>query len=244
MKWNGTLPERSESLYTLLLRLNAPLQSWGSGSVYDSRETDDMPTKSGVTGILAAALGRKRGEPLEDLLELKFGVRVDCQGVKLNDFQVTHMGEKLNANLANKAYLSDATFLVGLGHEEFGFLKKIEEALTHPVFSVFLGRRSCPPTQPMVKGIWEGDVYQNLYDYEWTVPEWRRKELFRFFDTLRLRIVMEDAGGKVAKKDVPLSFSPFRREYGYRYMKEMTGKTVCKEQENTATEHDPMLELG
>ena len=63
------LPERSESLYTLLLRLSAPLQSWGSGSVYDNRETDDMPTKSGVTGILAAALGRKRGESLEDLLE-------------------------------------------------------------------------------------------------------------------------------------------------------------------------------
>ena len=149
------LPERSESLYTLLLRLSAPLQSWGSGSVYDNRETDDMPTKSGVTGILAAALGRKRGESLEDLQELRFGVRVDCQGVRLNDFQVTYMGEKLNANLSSKVYLSDAMFLVGLGHEKLEFLKRIEDALIHPVFSVFLGRRSCPPTQPMVKGIWQ-----------------------------------------------------------------------------------------
>lgn len=238
------LPERSESLYTLLLRLSAPLQSWGSGSVYDNRETDDMPTKSGVTGILAAALGRKLGESLEDLQELRFGVRVDCQGVRLNDFQVTYMGEKLNANLSSKVYLSDAMFLVGLGHEKLEFLKRIEDALIHPVFSVFLGRRSCPPTQPMVKGIWEGDVYQNLFDYEWMVPEWRRRELFRFSDTLRLRIVMEDVRGDAAKKDVPLSYSPFRREYGYRYVKEMAGKTVYREQVYTATEHDPMLELG
>lgn len=61
-------------MYTLLLRLSAPLQSWGSGSMYDSRDTDYMPTKSGVLGMLAAALGRKRDESLEDLQKLKFEI--------------------------------------------------------------------------------------------------------------------------------------------------------------------------
>ena len=51
------MQRRSDTLYTLLLRLGAPLQSWGSESMYDRRETDMMPTKSGVIGMLAAALG-------------------------------------------------------------------------------------------------------------------------------------------------------------------------------------------
>ena len=101
----------SDGLYTWLLRLSAPLQSWGSESVYDNRETDYMPTKSGVIGMIAAALGRKRDAMLDDLANLRFGVRIDCQGVRLHDFQITQMGEKLNANLSNRVYLSDATHM-------------------------------------------------------------------------------------------------------------------------------------
>ena len=112
------------SLYTLLLRLSAPLQSWGSESMFDTRETDYMPTKSGIIGMCAAALGRKRDEPLEDLACLEFGVRADCQGTKLNDFQITQMGGKLNSNLSYRAYLSDAIFLAGLSSENEMFLKK------------------------------------------------------------------------------------------------------------------------
>lgn len=230
-------------MYTLLLRLSAPLQSWGSESVYDNRETDYMPTKSGVIGMLAAALGRKRDDPLEDLAKLEFGVRVDQQGTRLNDFQITQMGGKLNANLSNKVYLSDAVFLAGLSCEDERFLKDLEDALKHPRFAVFLGRRSCPPTQPLVLGIRTGGLYQSLLKEDWLVPDWRRRSLFRFSDQLLLRIVLDDVQGGAIKKDVPVSFSPFRREYGYRYLKEMPGKTVEKGQCLVSTEHDPMMEL-
>lgn len=233
----------SDGLYTLLLRLSAPLQSWGSESVYDNRETDYMPTKSGVIGMLAAALGRKRDDALEDLAKLEFGVRIDKQGTRLNDFQITEMGEKLNANLSNKVYLSDAIFLVGLSCENVEFLKDLENALKHPRFAVFLGRRSCPPTQPLVLGIRDSDLYLSLLEEEWLVPDWRRKSLFRFSDKLHLRIVTDNVQGGTVKKDVPVSFSPFRREYRYRYMKEMPGKTVAKDQCLVSTDHDPMMEL-
>lgn len=202
-----------------------------------------MPTKSGVIGMLAAALGRKRDDPLEDLAKLEFGVRVDQQGTRLNDFQITQMGGKLNANLSNKVYLSDAIFLAGLSCEDVGFLKELEDALKHPRFAVFLGRRSCPPTQPLVLGIRDRDLYPSLLEEEWLVPDWRRKSLFRFSDKLHLRIVTDDVQGETIKKDVPVSFSPFRREYGYRYMKEMPGKAVAKGQCFVSTEHDPMVEL-
>ena len=84
---DSTVQKGSDTLYTLLLRLSAPLQSWGSGSFYDRRETDYMPTKSGIIGMLAAALGRKRNESLDDLAELNFGVRIDLPGTKLRRWE-------------------------------------------------------------------------------------------------------------------------------------------------------------
>ena len=45
---------------TLLLRLAAPLQSWGADSKFETRKTNREPTKSGVIGLLAAALGLRR----------------------------------------------------------------------------------------------------------------------------------------------------------------------------------------
>ena len=64
---------------TLLLRLAAPLQSWGSDSKFETRKTDREPTKSGVVGLLAAALGLRRDdtEGLARLNGLRFAVRAD-----------------------------------------------------------------------------------------------------------------------------------------------------------------------
>ena len=47
---------------TLLLRLAAPLQSWGSDSKFDIRRTGREPTKSGVVGLLTAAKGLRRDD--------------------------------------------------------------------------------------------------------------------------------------------------------------------------------------
>ena len=52
---------------TLLLRLAAPLQAWGIDSKFNIRQTGNVPSKSGVVGLLAAALGRTRDESVEDL---------------------------------------------------------------------------------------------------------------------------------------------------------------------------------
>ncbi len=90
-------------LATLLLRLAGPLQSWGISSRYASRDTGAEPSKSGVIGILAAALGLPRGTDLSavrisgsepfDLTRLRMGVRVDCEGVPGYDFQTAGGGD-------------------------------------------------------------------------------------------------------------------------------------------------------
>lgn len=68
---------------TLLLRLAAPLQAWGADSKFETRKTGREPTKSGVIGLLAAALGLRRdeSEALTRLTGLRFGVRVEREGL-------------------------------------------------------------------------------------------------------------------------------------------------------------------
>ena len=64
---------------TLLMRLAGPMQSWGTTSRFDQRDTGKEPSKSGVVGLLAAVLvhAEKRTAdpvgPTEDAL----GRRID-----------------------------------------------------------------------------------------------------------------------------------------------------------------------
>ena len=64
---------------TLLLRLVGPMQSWGTTSRFDERDTGKEPSKSGVIGLLAAALGidRENWVDLAPLTRLRMGVRHD-----------------------------------------------------------------------------------------------------------------------------------------------------------------------
>lgn len=219
------------------------MQSWGSASLFDTRETDYAPTKSGVVGMLAAALGRKRNASLEDLTSVKYGVRIDRQGERVTDFQITDMGGKYNSNLSYRTYLCDAIFLVGLESDNLSKLEELEYALRNPVYALFLGRRSCPPGLPLVLGIREKELYDALSQEEWLVPEWGRRSEFGFGDKIKLRILVEDEKSGTLVKDKPISFSPYKREYAYRQIAEGKSKTIDRGKTLYSTEHDPMEEL-
>ena len=123
----------------LLLRLAAPLQAWGSNSKFIIRNTEREPTKSGVVGMLAAALGIQRNDDpkkLEPLTALRFGVRVEKEGRFLKDFHMVHSPK--TTDVTERHYLSDAVFLVALESEDTVFLQKIAEALQHPVYPLYL----------------------------------------------------------------------------------------------------------
>ena len=74
---------------TLLIRLEGPMQSWGTTSRFDQRDTGKEPSKSGVIGLLAAALGydREDWQNVEPLTQLKMGVRHDRPGILKRDYQ-------------------------------------------------------------------------------------------------------------------------------------------------------------
>lgn len=228
---------------TLLLRLAGPLQAWGVDSKFETRRTGREPSKSGVIGLLAAALGRKRDEPVDDLAALRFGVRVDKEGQLLHDYHTVQM---LNGKtyVTHRYYLSDATFLVGLESENEVWLEEIKEAILHPVFSLFLGRRSCIPTQPIVVGIRKTSLMDTLKNEPWQLSTWMQKqEQKKGHHFLRLLVdASTDDQGAVALKDLPVSFNPANRRYAYRAVKELPA-IFLEDVLPKETEHDALAEL-
>lgn len=224
---------------TLLLRLAGPLQSWGAESKFEIRRTMKFPTKSGVIGMLAAALGYSREESLDKLNRLKFGVRIDREGKLLRDYH-TAVGDK--PYITNRYYLSDAVFLVGLESDDADLLSDIEKAIKNPVYPLFLGRRSCPPTMPLLLGVREADLITALKSEQWLLTEWRQKQIYDSSDR-RLRIITDsdDNNGAVIR-DVPVSFSPVYRRFAWRNVKDHG--YIEKSVDIEPTEHDAMSELG
>lgn len=221
---------------TLLLRLAGALQSWGTEAKFDERRTMNFPTKSGVIGMLAAAQGRSREDTLEDLNTLKFGVRIDQAGELLRDYHTAKGIQEKNAYITTRYYLADAVFLVGFESTDTDFLRQIENDLRNPAFPLFLGRRSCPPTQPLVCGIREADLLTALQQEPWLVADWRKQNVAQ--SERRLRILIDDENdGEAVLRDVPLSFSRNHRRFSWRNVAELNDIYM------EPTKHDPMAEL-
>lgn len=221
---------------TLLLRLAGPLQAWGADSRFERRMTGREPSKSGVIGMLAAALGRRRTADISDLAALRFGVRLDQPGTLEHDFQ-TARGKK--SYVTYRYYLADAVFLVGLEGDDV-FLGEIEHALQYPYFSLFLGRRACPPTGKLSLGIRNMALEAALQTEPWQAAAWYKKRHER---EQRQLIMVCDAlpeeNALYATADTPISFSQFNRQFAFRGTTRRFVKNNCLE----PTEHDPFSEM-
>ena len=228
----------------LLLRLAGPMQAWGVRSRFTVRSTELAPTKSGVIGMLAAAVGRRRTDPIEDLIKLRFGVRKDQPGTVIRDFHTARtLDGRSSMPLSNRYYLADAVFLAGIEGDE-ALLEGIDEALRHPAFPLYLGRRSCPPTHPVSLGLREAALLDALRAEPWLASEWFRR---RRREGLNAEILIdqeavpveERAGDARGSRDVPLSFDPRRRDYGFREVERLMVRVGTPEPDT----HDPMAEL-
>jgi len=149
----------------LLLRLAAPMQSWGDHSTFTVRDTATVPTRSALIGMIAAAQGRRRGEPVSDLLALDFTVRIDRPGTVMQDYHTVGGGlppaqtvptaeggrkEKGKTTIVSRRfYLADAVFIVAVTGPD-SIVDQVHKALTSPVWAPYLGRRSCPVEHPFL----------------------------------------------------------------------------------------------
>ncbi len=196
----------------LLLRLSGPFQSWGVQSRFGVRDTGLEPSKSGVAGLLCAALGRPRHAPLEDIAALRMGVRADQEGRLLRDYHTAGKGGFLRASgtvekeqliVSSRYYLADARFLVALEGDDL-LLLRLHAALRDPVWPLYLGRKAFPPGEP----VWLPDGYrpgehliEALERYPWLGTDERRRPE-------QVRVVIDDPQGPEVRPDaVPPSFA-------------------------------------
>lgn len=143
-------------MHTLLLRLAGPMQSWGTTSRFDQRDTTKEPSKSGVIGLLAAALGIDRevwDDDLRALAGLRMGVRHDRPGVLKQDYQTAQniisadRSKTHPTAVTMRDYLADAVFLVGLEGTNRNLLERAHAALQNPMWPLALGRKSYVPAE-------------------------------------------------------------------------------------------------
>lgn len=177
------------SAYTLFLRLEGPLQAWGDNSKFVIRRTMEAPTKSGVIGMLCAALGVSRSEASEEwlprLCTLIMGVRIDAPGLRWWDYHTVGAGmrmriaeaegkTKLGAMLTRREYLCDASFLVALQSDDESLIYELREAIKKPKWTLYLGRKSCPPGRPLLESENQDRTFPNL-ESALTSVEWHRR---------------------------------------------------------------------
>jgi CRISPR system Cascade subunit CasD len=162
----------------LLLRLDAPLMSFGAPIVDQHGVTGDIPLPSMVAGLLGNALGFRRtdGERLQRLQDrLVLAARWDRAGEQMRDFQTAELrandrgwttrgdpegraggaGTYVGKHIRYRWYQADATITVALRLEpaaEAPSLDDLGEALERPARPLFIGRKSCLPAHPIVSG--------------------------------------------------------------------------------------------
>jgi CRISPR system Cascade subunit CasD len=197
------------------------MQAWGSTSRFDERDSQLEPSKSGVLGLVCAALGRDRAEPVDDLAALRMAVRVDREGLLMRDYQ-TATGVLLASGKADlkrtvispRYYLADAAFLVVLEGER-PLLERIQQALQQPVWPLALGRKSMPPSMP----VWLPDGMRDepLLD---ALRHYPRIAACRYEQRGQpLRLMLEHPSEGSVRLDQPLA--PYaERRFGPRFVKQ------------------------
>lgn len=176
----------SDSIY---IRLAGPLQSWAGPAVTGNIvHTEDTPSPRSLRGLLAGALGYKRGELPAWLENVQFTVRQDRSGGRVDDFHTINertgeeefrrrlslvLGRRVSKNshiftpdgqggtsIVKRTYLADTEFLVRITAE--GRTEQIDQALRSPRFSTYLGRKAFPAVFPFYLGVGNSELITKL----------------------------------------------------------------------------------
>jgi len=161
---------------SIAFHLDSPMQSWGASSRFQYRETDPFPSKSGIIGLVAAALGIDKHAPdeaerLAPLTALRFtAIRLPKKHAvtRFTDFHTIGGGydkkrssaEKMSIPrkasgapfgtvITRRSYLTDAVFIAILTGEDETLLAQTQAALLDPVWGVWFGRKTCIPASPL-----------------------------------------------------------------------------------------------
>jgi CRISPR system Cascade subunit CasD len=227
----------------IALWLEGPLQSWGADSKFYRRETLEFPTKSGVLGLVCAALGAG-GEQLEllgDFSNLSQTVLAFSAVVRkdslLYDFQTVGNGYDKNdpwenllipkksdgktpsnatgSKLTIRAYLQSKSFGVALEIPKIRE-EEIIKALQNPVWDLFLGRKNCVPSDFIYRGLYSSENAA-LEVLEQIASKKNLKKIFKVVDG-----DFPEEGESFLIRDVPLQFGEYKKYKDRRITKVRT----------------------
>ncbi|MFB7738462.1 type I-E CRISPR-associated protein Cas5/CasD [Streptomyces sp. NPDC056112] len=157
----------------ILLRLAAPLMSFGEHAAFRYRDTIGFPTRSALIGMFAAADGRSREEALAPdpatgaipYTDLVLTIRIDRPGHRHTDYHTTGGGrphkqglrtssgnyrsQKQSTHVSHRIYLADAVFTAAVCGPD-PLLEHLTDRLEQPAFALYLGRRACIPDEPLL----------------------------------------------------------------------------------------------
>jgi len=152
------------------------MMAFGGVAIDNLGITDELPSASLLTGLLANALGFKRSDTkrLQKLqARLHYIVRVDRQGEVLQDFQTAQLAKNDKSwtthgvpvgrdggakayespHIRYRQYYADASLLVGIHLDpESDSPTPVEcaAALASPIRPLFIGRKPCLPSEPLL----------------------------------------------------------------------------------------------
>lgn len=174
----------------LVFRLYAPLASWGATAVGEQRPSSADPSQSALGGLLAAALGIRREEEQQlDALHraYAFTVAMISPGRLLRDYHTAQVpGQSdlkkrphrtradelavpkrdLNTILSTRDYRQDGVWLVAMESLTTAppySVDQIKAALQQPKFTLYLGRKSCPPALPLCPQVVTADTAEQAF---------------------------------------------------------------------------------
>jgi len=212
----------------ILLWFEGPLQAWGADSKFGRRDSLKFPTKSGVLGLVCCALGA-RGEQKELLLEFSSLTQTVVSYTKasreplLRDFHMVgsgyddsdpwttlHIPKKSDGGKAvgggtkmtYRFYLQDARFAVVL-EVPSSRAGSIAEALQNPAYDLYLGRKTCAPTDFIYRGQY-ATADEALRSAETIAADKGLHEDFRVVDG-------EMEGETFTLNDVPIQFGEIKK---------------------------------
>lgn len=169
----------------LVFQLHGPMASWGVDAPGEVRHTHELPSRSALLGLLAAALGIRRDEKARlDAFNqhYQFVICASAQPRWARDYHTVQMPREvrkaryfsrreelsnpdlLSALISRRDYYTDAWWMVAVTLTSGApvALDALRDALLKPVFPLYLGRKSHPLGLPLLPLLLEGTAPEVL----------------------------------------------------------------------------------
>ncbi|KNC11912.1 cytoplasmic protein [Klebsiella sp. RIT-PI-d] len=171
----------------LIFQLHGPMASWGVDAPGEVRHSHELPSRSALLGLLAAALGIRRDEEARLKAFNQHYTFLLCASQEprwARDYHTVQMPKEvrkaryfsrreelsdpalLSALISRRDYYTDAWWMVALTVTPDApySLSQLQDALLHPVFPLYLGRKSHPLALPLAPLLLEGTAPDALND--------------------------------------------------------------------------------